>query len=182
MSKKKYISDYPMVYELAIRRFLGEAAYHTADEASDIKTNKKRWQQVIRRIYTRIQKLDTTTQHREAMFFELERLEQSIKYSDNPNEVVAILFSLIGRILGFLGVDGEISHESFYYQKPFVRFNWEATQDKTSYEIYKEYRKNTVAKQKEIIQQLKKEGYDEFKIALILNTSEYMIKKILKDL
>lgn len=174
--------DDSLTFEYAVRTFLGEDAYGIADCADDPKLSKKFWKRVLRKIYKRVERLDTTSKHKEIVFSRLERVEKSLGTSQNPYSLTSNLFSLIGILLGFIGLDGKVKMDSFYFQTPFDKYNSEATQDKTSYEISKDYRKNTIHKQKELIKLLRQEGYDTFKISLVLNTSEYMVKKIIRGI
>ena len=43
-------------------------------------------------------------------------------------------------------------------------------------------RKDAVSTRKSLIEQLKEEGFTDFKISLIMNTTEYQVKKIRKGL
>jgi DNA-binding NarL/FixJ family response regulator len=49
-------------------------------------------------------------------------------------------------------------------------------------ELMQNYNRNSTSVRKRIINQLSQEGLDDFQIALVLNTSEYQVKKFRREL
>jgi len=176
------VIDQGMDFELSIRLFLGEKAYHSACTESHIKSKLKWLQKVAKRIIGRIDELDTTTRHKQMLASEAERFLEKVRSSKvSPWEVVYVLLRLCGRLLGFDYLRGSIVHTPFYYQS--------CSQYYTSHillggDVMQDYydQKDMVSNRKRIVKQLKEDGFSDFKIALILNTSEYQIKKLRKGL
>jgi DNA-binding CsgD family transcriptional regulator len=49
-------------------------------------------------------------------------------------------------------------------------------------QLMQNYNKNSISVRKKIINQLRKEGLNDFQISLVLNTSEYQVKKLRREL
>lgn len=174
--------DQGMVFELTIRLFLGDKAYHCADAESSIKSKSEWLQKVARRIIRRIDELDTTTRHKQRLASEAERLFEKVHSSKVLDwDVVYILLRLCGRLLGFDYLKGSIVHTPVYYQRHLQYYTSNILQGGDVMQDYYD-QKDMVSTRKQIIKQLKEDGLSDFKIALVLNTSEYQIKKLRKEL
>ena len=173
--------DQGMDLELALRLFLGKKAYHSASAESYV-TSKLKWlQKVAKRIILRIDELDTTTRHKQMLASEAERFLEKVNSSKvSAWEVVYVLLRLCGRLLGFDYLSGSIVHTPVYYQSHSQYYTSHILQGGDVMQDYYD-QKDMVSARKRIVKQLKEEGLSDFKIALILNTSEYQIKKLRKE-
>jgi hypothetical protein len=173
------VIDQGMDFELSLRLFLGNRAYHSASFESYIKSKLEWLQKVAKKIIKRIDELDTTTRHKQMLAAEAERFFEKVCSSKvSPWEVVYVLIRLCGRLLGFDFPRGSIVHTPIYYQSSVQYYTSQIFQGGDTMQDYYD-QKDMVAVRKRIIKQLKKEGFSDFKIGLVLNTSEYHIKKTL---
>jgi hypothetical protein len=84
-------------------------------------------------------------------------------------------------LVGFDFLRGSILHTPFYYQEVDQYYTGQILNgEDTMQDFYDQ--KDAVSTQKRLIEQLKEEGFTDFKIALIINTTEYQVKKIRKGL
>ena len=178
--KKFDYFDDSMEFELAMRQFFGDKAYQIAGLAGfgDNLSVKKWLLKAIKQIFKDVNKLDTTSRHKEMMIGDIERLEKEVKKWKNPWSIIYRLFFLCSRFLGYDYVKGITYNTPFYYQTPNQYYKTLSYQGKNSLQEIQKDEKNFKEKQREIISILKREHYNDFKIAMILNTSEYEIKKI----
>lgn len=184
MKKGLNTTDYSMDFELSMRQFFGEQAYHIADQAYDPKYMKRWFIKSVRKMKKDVVKIDTTTRHQERLMSDLDQLEKSIKSSDNQWNIIFRLFFLCSRLLGYDYIGGFSYHIPFYHQTKDQHY-WSKAKENKDFHIIDEHSsdlKNTITKQKEIIKSLKSEGYDDFHISLIIGISEYQIKKLKKGI
>jgi hypothetical protein len=141
--------------------FLGKNAYQCAGEEANEKARNERLNSVAKVILKRATKG---------------------KNISTKNLLYNLLW-LCGGLLGFEfnGRINAITHSLFYWQNKnqYITSNIiEGNDDSQEYKD-KKYIFNT---RKKIINKLKEEGFTYFKIAIIFNTTEYQIKKIIKEL
>jgi len=171
-----------MDFELTMRLFLGEKAYHIAGQESQDKSRREWFLKAAKKILKRIDDLESTNRHEQMLMSEAEQLIESLKGKiHNPWFIVYRLFRLCGRLLGFDFVKGAIVHTPIYHQTENQYYTSEIL---TGGDVMQDYydKKDTVSTRKRIADQLKKEGMTDFKIALVMNTTEYQIKKLRKGL
>ncbi|MBU4361937.1 hypothetical protein KJ813_04665 [bacterium] len=173
-----------LYFEHVMGLFLGEKAYGCAGEETNEKARNERLNNVAKVILKRIDKLDTTTRHKEKLLLGAEKFFEATKGKDiSTKNLLYNLLWLCGGLLGFEfnGRINAITHSLFYWQNKnqYITSNIiEGNDDSQEYED-KKYIFNT---RKKIINKLKEEGFTYFKIAIIFNTTEYQIKKIIKEL
>jgi hypothetical protein len=176
------VIDQGMVFELTVRLFLGEKAHQCAGEESSIKSKCEWLQKVAKKIMKRIDELDTTTRHKQMLASEAEQFLKKVQSSKaSPWEAVYVLLRLCGRLLGFDYLRGSIVHTPIYYQSYSQYYTSHILQGGDVMQDYYD-QKDIVTTRKYIVKQLKEDGLSDFKIALVLNTSEYQIKKLRKEL
>ncbi len=169
-------------FEYTIRMFLGDKAFHIAGLVHEPKHRKKYFKQVIKRILKQIDRIDTNTAHKKRMFSAAQSLLSELQSRKLCDITVSIkLLRLVGILLGYSGVKGAILNTPFYYQTPGQHFT-EAILNGTDTHSDDNESKNVITKRKEIIGQLKGDGMTDYDIALVLNTTEYQIKKLRKEL
>jgi hypothetical protein len=176
-----------MDFECCIRQFLGHKAYHIADLANNDVSARSWYRKCVKEMKKRVDLLDTTTRHKEMLFRELDDLEERLKQKNalTSKEIVVDLFWLISRLFGYDALSGKIYNQPFYYQTycQYLRDKESWSKDtKSLIEIQSEETKNVITWRKNIIRLLKDKGLNENIIARILNTTEYHIKKMKKDL
>lgn len=177
-------TDYSMDFELAMRQFFGNTAYHIADGAYDPKFMKKWFVRAVRKMKKDVANLDSTTRHKERLMSDLDILETSLKSNDNQWNLIFRLFFLSSRLLGYDYAEGIRYHIPFYYQSHNQHYYSKSNQEK-NFNIIEEHSqdtRNTITKRKEIIKSLQEEGYDDFHISLILGITEYQLKKLKKEI
>jgi len=175
--------DHSMNFELAMRQFFGEKAYHIAGGYNNPKYVKQWLKKAIRKMKKDIMNLDTTSRHKETLINDIGRLERNLKSSD-PFEIIIVLFSICSRFLGYDFLKGEKFNIPIYSQNA-SQYYWSKILKDSSINYSREQSRiqmNIVRKQKEIIKSLLKEGFDDFQISLVLNVSEYQIKKLKKGI
>lgn len=171
-----------MDFELTVRLFLGEKAYHIAGQET-YGNNRQRWlSKVAKKILKRLDVLDTTSRHKEMLMNDVEGLIKVLKGRTlSAWPIVYRLFRLCGRLLGFDFVRGSIVHTPVYYQNIEQYYTSEIL---IGGDVMQDYydKNNAISIRKRLSEQLKNEGLTDFKIALVLNTTEYQIKKMRKGL
>jgi hypothetical protein len=116
------------------------------------------------------------------LLFDLNRLEKSLKNYEDLEALVIQLFWFCSRLLGYDFVKGRRYFIPFYYQNPSQYYGTVQSLGQDDREVHKEDTKNVITKQRELVQKLQNDGLNDFKIALVMNTTEYQIKKIKNDL
>ena len=171
-----------MDFELTMRLFLGDKAYHIAGQESHDKYRREWLLKAAKKILLRVDAIETTTRHKQMLMTEAEKLIQSLKGQiRSPWSVVYRLFRLCGRLLGFDFVRGAIVHTPIYYQTSEQYYTSKILEGGDALQDYYD-KKDAVSTRERLAKQLKEEGLTDFKIALVLNTTEYQIKKMRKGL
>lgn len=137
-----------------------------------------------------VDRIDTTMEHKENMMISLEFLEGDIR-DWTPGDRISsekIIFNLFRLCSHFLGYGGYSS--STKVMRPYIPTYWQTPggyfttllqkQKKggSAERAYRRDRDNAIAVRRELIHGLQQKGYTDFRIALILNTTEYEIKKL----
>lgn len=172
--------DYSMAFELAMMQFFGEKAHHIASYAGNKILTKKWLLKSVKRMMRNVDDIDTTVRHKESMFLSLEYLESAIKDWDIPEKIIFDLFMLCSRFLGYDGCKARC-YTPVYWQTQDQYFTTTILQGRSAEEDYRGDKKNIISARKKLIENLKREGYNDFKISLILNTTEYEIKNLKKE-
>ena len=129
-----------------------------------------------------VDRIETTTHHKKVLMLEIENLSEKIKKTDKASwEIIFGLFSLCSLLLGYDYCKGEIYNTPFYHQTKVQYYNAKTEEGSDAHQGYHD-NKDAISIRKKITDDLKKQGYNDFKIALILNTTEYQIKKLRRNL
>jgi len=166
--------------------FLGNEACQCAGEEPNKKARNERLHDVAKVIFKRIESIDTTTKHKKQLLSIAESFLDDTKNKDISTDVLLYdMLRLCGLLLGFKysGRTTAIIHSLFFWQNSDQYMTErimegeddfkEKESDDDAYIISKKYN---------FIKQLNKEGFTPFKIAMIFNTSENQIKKIIKNI
>lgn len=174
--------DRPMWFELTVRLFLGDKAYQIAGQEGNEKYRKEWLQKVAKVIMKWIDELDTTTGHQKVLAAEAENFFNAVKSRTlAPWSLIYILLRLCGRLLGFDFIRGSILHTPTYHQTNDQYYTTHILEGGDPMQDYYD-RKDTISVRRRLVEQLKDEGFTDFKIALVLNTTEYQVKKLRKGL
>ena len=173
---------YEMFFETTIRTFLGKKAYHIAGQVHTEKYRKEWYRKAIKKIIANIQDIDTTTKHKKQLAYWSEQVLKVLgKKSFRETDFSLCLLRLTGTLLGFIGIRGTRTVTPLYYQKPEQHYTELIMQGGDAMQNYYD-QKSSVGIRKRIIEQLKDEGMSDFQISLVLNTTEYQVKKHRKEL
>jgi len=174
---------YEMLFETTIRAFLGDKAYHIAGQVHNVKHRKEWYEKALKKIIGRVQDIDSTTSHKEQLALWSEKALNVLKDKDfRETEFTLYLLRLIGALLGFRGVRGADIATPMYYQTPAQHYTEEVTINGRDAVNYYEEEKNSISIRRKIIMQLKKEGLTDYQVSLVLNTTEYQVKKLKREL
>ena len=173
---------YEMLFETTIRIFLGDKAYQIAEQVHNEKHRQEWYQKALKKVILKVQEIETSTKHKEQLAY---LSQQALKCLENKKfsetEFTLYLLRLTGALLGIVSVKGACIATPMYYQTSDQHFTeiiisgGDALQD-----YYK--KKNSVTIRQKVVRQLKEEGLSDFDISLVLNTSEYQVKKLRKVL
>jgi len=153
-----------------MRLFWGDKAEHIAVQAHNTSSRNKWLRETLDKMIKIINDLDTTSQHQKSLMSEIDILKKKLSRAKQPSwNLVFHFFSLCGRLLGFDFISGSRVNTPVYLQ----------SQPKYREDYYSE--KNAISVKKRVIKELQKEGLSDFKIGLILNISEYKVKKLRRD-
>ena len=157
--------------------FLGQKAHQIASVANNPKYRRQYIKKVSNKIKVRIDKLDTTMDHKRSIMGLLECFDSALS-KDNTSKMICILLRLCGSLLGFKR--GAVLRMLVYWQDNNQYYSERMLQGGDPLEDYCD-KKNAISIRTKIIKDLKADGINTFKIALILNTTEYEIKKYLSS-
>src|SRR6266571_3284386 len=102
MKTRTIFPDSSMVFELTMRLFFGDQAYHIADQAGTPKYRRQWIKRALRLIMKRTDKIETTTRHKQILMEVIEAINTAVGVNDRPSWcLVYCLLALIGRFLGF---------------------------------------------------------------------------------
>lgn len=170
--------DRPMFFELVLRRFLGEKAYHTASSEGFDKSRNEWLRKVAKKILAEVDNLDTHDEHKKQLHLFADQFGEELGHKEpNDRALVYSALGLIATLLGFCSVRGAkftspvYSRAAEQYYTELILKGGDAMQDYYD-------RKNVIDIRREIIGSLKSKGIDDFHIALALNMSEYQVKKL----
>lgn len=169
-----------MLFEETIRSFLGDRANHIASQAHSERSRKEWYRKVIKKIIRKIQQVESNTTHEERLAHWSERSLLALKHPYNEVEFTLCILRILNVLLGF---DGTVKTRSIatlaYFQTPSHLFTEAILEGRN--ELQDNY-ESTLSIRRELIGQLKDEGKTYFEISLILNMSEYEVRKLWKGL
>lgn len=173
---------YEMLFETTIRSFLGDKADHIAGQVHTEKYRKEWYRKALKKIVAKIQDIDTSTKHKEELAHWSERALDTLGQKHfSESEFALYLLRLTGTLLGFIGVRGANIATLMYYQTPNQHHTEVIIRGGDAMQYYYD-QKNSVSVRKKLVAQLKSEGLSDFQISLVLNTTEYQIKKLKNEL
>jgi len=96
-------------------------------------------------------------------------------------KLLIYLLRLISALLGFRGLKGATLYSAFYWQSKGQYYAEQLNSGADSMIDYYDI-ENAVSIRKELVKELKEKGLSDFKIAQVLNMTEYQVKKLNKNL
>ena len=167
-----------MLFEETVRSFLGNKAFHITGQAHSDKRRKEWYRKVIKKIIRKIQQVESSTTHKERLAHWSERSLLALKHPYNENEFTLCLLRLLNVLLGFYGgVQPRSIATLTYFQTRSQHFTEAIVEGRD--EIQDDY-ESTLSTRRKMIGQLKDEEKTYFEISLVLNISEYEVKKLWK--
>jgi len=176
------MSNRALDFEYMVRLFLGPKADHIASCETN-ERNRRSWlQKVIKRMLKQIDSIDTTTRHKQILLAEVDSLYRRMKSQiASPWDINYSLFRLCGLLLGFDSIRGVVLHTPVYHQTKAQYYGENIMEGGDPLLNYYD-EKDAIAIRKRLVDELKEKGLDDFKIALVLNITEYQVKKLRKNL
>lgn len=181
--KTKKNIDEALRFERCMKIFFGEKAYHIAGSINNYKERKRWLLKVVKKIILIIDTLDTTENHQDLLRSNFENLEEKIRKIKNFDtqatwHTIDSLFACLGYLMGFK--NGCICHTLVYWQDQNQNLTTQilSGQEQPNFQE----RKDINSTRNNIIKELKANGYNTFKIACIMNITEYKVKKIIKEM
>jgi len=174
--------NFEMFFEMTIRSFLGDKAFHIAGQAHSIKDRKQWYKKVLKTIIRDIQQIDTNTRHKEQLAAVSEialRMLNERKF--NETSFTLYLLRLIAGLLGLRGVRPCRVATPAYFQTPNQHFTEQILDGRQSHKESQAQEQNSIAMRKRIVSQLNSEGLNDYQVSLVLNISEYQVKKLKKE-
>lgn len=170
--------DTAMDFEITMRILFGKKAYHIASSEAN-PTHRREWlQKAIRKLTRTINDLDTTVRHKQMLMAESEAISQLLKRAKEPSwELVYRFFRLASRLLGYDFVRGARCHSPLYWQSPAQHHT---THVFNGGDVMQDYydQKDAISVRRSVVEDLKAKGFDDFKISLVLNITEYEVKQL----
>jgi len=170
-------SDPGFSFGLTMRLLFGEKANRIAG-AQAVAAERRQWfRRAVRKLTREAGSIDTTTRHSEMLLSDLGKIDRSIRDADEPEWMTVCAFlALTARLLGYDMLDGQRHHTPTFHRSPeqYYRENRKDPQQEWLDE------RNAIRVRRDLVHQLKEQGFDTFQISLVFNTSEYAIKKLIR--
>ncbi len=174
-----------LYYEGVMGLFLGKKAHHKcAGEEANEKARNKRLNAVAKIILKRVDKIDSTTRLKRKLLMGAEDFFEATKEKNiSTKKLLYVLLWFCGSLLGFEynGRVSAITHSLFYWQNKNQYITSNIIEGKDDMQEYKD-KKYIFNIRKKIVKNLKAEGLTYYKIALIFNTTEYQVKKMINEI
>lgn len=166
-----------MEFEMTFRLLFGGRAKYIEGQQVNPKSRAAWLRKSLDRIERELNNLDTTVRHKQMLLGELEAARDSAQAkSESGWPLVYSLLRLVIRLLGYDFVRGAKCHTATYWQSVPQNLNSVVFQGGDIMQDY--YDKNAIAVRKDVVMHLKAQGLPDYRIALVLNTTEYEIKKL----
>ena len=167
-----------MEFEGTLRLLFGRKANHAASASENPKRRSEWLRSAMRTMEGEVIALDTTERHKQMMLAEVAASRDAIASDPHPSwTLVYRLLRLSIRLLGYDFARGAKCHTATYWQSIPQNLN---TVVFTGGDIMQDYydKKNAIVVRREVVGHLKGQGLSDYRIALVLNTTEYQVKKL----
>jgi hypothetical protein len=167
-----------MEFELTFRLLFGDKAKYIEGQELNQKSRASWLRKSIDRIEREVIALDTTERHKQMLLGEVEAARDSLgPKADSGWPLVYSLLRLVARLLGYDFVRGAKCHTATYWQSVGQNLNSVVFQGGDIMQDYYDKR-NAIAVRRHVVAHLKSQGLSDYRIALVLNTTEYEVKKL----
>ena len=174
--------DTAMVFELTMRIIFGDKAYQIASSEGNPAHRREWLQKAVRKFMRDVNDLDSTPRHKQGLMMELEAISTLLKGKKEPSwELMYRFIRLVSRLLGYYYAKGEKCHSPVYWQSQWQYYTAHIFNGGDAMQDYYD-RKDAISVRRSIVEELKSKGLDDFKISLILNTTEYKVKQLRSNL
>jgi len=170
--------DIALTFEGTMRGFLGDAAYQTAGLASNPRSRANVIRRSLRKTLKAVDSTETALPHKERLMSSVEAALQSVRAEPHPSWEFA--FSLLRLVAGLVGFDpnsGRRVRNLAYWQSPAQHYGELVAAGGDPLQAHHE-RSSIIATRQELVQLLKGRGLPDFRIALVLNTTEYQVARL----
>lgn len=167
-----------MRFERTLMLFVGDQGYQTASQSGTPKLRREWLKRILRLVLKAMDKLETTPRHKQVLMACTERAIEDIGKYDQPTwTLVYDLLAIIGRLMGFdLGQGGRM-HTIAYWQTEGQYYTSNMLLGGNPVQHFND-KLDAVSIRQRVIQQLKAEGFSDFKIALVMNTTEHQVQQL----
>lgn len=168
-----------MAFERLMTRILGQEAYQSAGQFANPATRNDWFRKTFKLMLKEVDEIDTTSRQKQMLMRDLQAANDSLSDSRDPSW--DMMFSLVSACAGFLGHDysGARVNTPSYWQSPKQRFT-QAIFEQAEHEL-DHTKQDAVTIRARICHELRANGTDTYTIALVLNTSEYQVKKLIRE-
>ena len=167
-----------MEFELTFRLLFGDRAKYIEGQGLNPKSRASWLRKSIDKIEHEVVALDTTERHKQMLLGEVEAAREAVvAKADSGWPLVYSLLRLVTRLLGYDFVRGAKCQTATYWQSVGQNLNSVVFQGGDIMQDYYD-KKNAIAVRRQVVGHLKAQGHSDYRIALILNTSEYEVKKL----
>lgn len=170
--------DTAMEFEKTMRLLFGEDdAYQIAGSEGNAAARRRWLRKCVKKLLCVVNGLDTTAQHSSALHSELEAISELLQSAKEPSwALVYRLLRLSSRLLGFSYSTG-VCHTPNYWRSPAQYYRMSSVHGGDPLESRRD-KKDAASIKQDVIRSLEAKGFDDFKIALVLNVTEYRIKRL----
>jgi hypothetical protein len=167
-------------FEATMRLYFGKTAYGVAGLAESPKEIGRWTQRCARHILKSASALDTSERHRDLLMRAAAAVEDAVGTSSAASwPLVLELLDLVALLLG-VAPGGQDTWSPCYWQTPTQYYGEVCDRGGDNLQQYKN-RTSILAYKRRLIQQLLDEGLPPFTAGLVLNISEYQVRKLLKE-
>lgn len=167
------------LFECSMRLFLGDKAFGIANLANNPKERNKWIKKVLEKMMVVIDTMETSEKHKQKLLYFLEEVLQNLdEHGDISYDAFFYLLCFCGHLLGFVNLTGGIYRNILYYQNDDQYY---ATVHHEGGDRDREYfndKKDIGSIRPKLVVQLKAEGFSNFKIAKILNITQYQVTQL----
>ncbi|MBU1118610.1 hypothetical protein KKH43_01870 [Patescibacteria group bacterium] len=167
-----------MLFERIMEQFFGARTRGIATSRENNREVKKRFKEAIRKLIKHANTIETNIDYKEKILSQLESLEKKAGKEYLSQETILRLLSLCGLLFGYDEFDGKIHTNVYYCQRSGKEYTGFSGLDLLRKMESNE--NNIIAYRKKLVKSLKEEKLSNYKISVILNTSEKEIGKLTK--
>ncbi|MBA3753225.1 MAG: hypothetical protein H0X01_03625 [Nitrospira sp.] len=180
MSERTLEGMEAMNFETTLMMFFGVKEYQTAGQHNAPKHRRAGLRKILRVVMKSVDKIETTTRHRQALMANAESVYEALRATEHPSWGFAYyLIALIGRLLGYYSNKGTRPFTPSFWQTEMQAFTSALADGPETEREFRNEKTDAAAVRQGVVQLLKERGLSDFKVALIMNTTEYEVKRLL---